>query len=175
MEERKLETTRAVKSQQLNVKCINIQGLTNVKITELENIINKDTLLCLTETQLKIDKVKISEGLKYVENMRESQDKKGGGLMMLWRNEVELCVEKIDTKLRDILYAKCSATNLNFHIALVYFPCGNKEEDNLLRKGMQKELEEILEEQQHNPLLILGDFNGHVGFLGQQRIDEGEK
>lgn len=94
---------------------------------------------------------------------------------MLWRKGNEINVEKIDTKIRDILYAKCSATNLSFYIVLVYFPCGDKGEDKLLRKGMQKELEVILEEKQNHPLLLLGDFNGHVGFLGKQKLDEGGK
>ena len=40
---------------------------------------------------------------------------------------------------------------------------------------MEKEVENIIEEKQKYPVMILGDFNGHVGFLGKQKLDEGWK
>ena len=42
-------------------------------------------LVCVTETQLKIDKIQLCTDIVKEENMREIKDIKGGGLMILWR------------------------------------------------------------------------------------------
>ena len=140
---------------------------------ELERLIDDNTIMCLTETQLKIDRIKNTGNLMYVDSMREMQDKKGGGLRILWRKEKEVDVEEIETKIRDILCVKCRVSRLCFYMVLVYFPCDNKEEDKKRRREMEKEVENIIEEKQNYPVMILGDFNGHVGFLGKQKLDEG--
>ena len=40
---------------------------------------------------------------------------------------------------------------------------------------MREEVEAIIEAKQEEELMIIGDFNGHVGFLGEQKLDEGGK
>ena len=130
------------------MKSVNIQGLTNIKMGELERLIDDNTIMCLTETQLKIDKIKTTENVMYVDSMREMQDKKGGGLRILWRKGKEVDVEEIDTKIRDILCVKCRASRLCFYMVLLYFPCDNKEEDKKRRREMEKEVENIIEEKQ---------------------------
>lgn len=48
----------------LTVKLINIQGLTNVKLMEVEKLIEKNSdIVCITETQLKIDKIKLNDNI----------------------------------------------------------------------------------------------------------------
>ena len=42
--------------QPFQIKLINIQGLTQHKVNEIENLITDNTLLCLTETQQTLDK-----------------------------------------------------------------------------------------------------------------------
>ena len=32
-------------------------------------------------------------------------------------------------------------------------------------------MKNILKEKEENPVLLLGDFNGHVGFLGEQKLN----
>ena len=32
-------------------------------------------------------------------------------------------------------------------------------------------MENILKDKEEKPVLLLGDFNGHVGFLGDQKLD----
>ena len=79
---------------------INIQGLTKAKYLEVEDILNEENtnnIVCITETQQKIDKTVESKGVKKHIAMRNMDDKKGGGLMILYREEekMELKIEKI--------------------------------------------------------------------------------
>ena len=157
----------------MEINCLNIQGLTNAKIAEIEQLIEKNTVMCLTETQLKIDKIKISEKFNYISNMREGKEKKGGGLMILNRKEDKMEITKIETKNKVIIQAVCKMKNFNFHLFLVYFPSSNKEEDKNRRGSMKLEMERLIRKTEEDPFIILGDFNSHVGFLGPQRIDEG--
>lgn len=39
--------------------------------------------------------------------------------------------------------------------------------------NIQEEIELIVEGRQGKPLIIIGDFNGHVGFLGEHKLHEG--
>ena len=42
--------------KKLQIKLLNIQGLTKVKAIELENLFGNNDILCLTETQQKLEK-----------------------------------------------------------------------------------------------------------------------
>ena len=50
--EEKLTTQEKV---QINIKVFNIQGVTKCKIPKIEKLIESQTILCLTETQQKLD------------------------------------------------------------------------------------------------------------------------
>lgn len=163
------------KEKFLFVKCINIQGLTNLKMCEVQKLIENNTILCLTETQLKIEKIRIPENLNSYTSMRELNDKKGGGLMVLWSKGQDVKEKEIQgSEVKDIMYVMCESTDLCFYIIIVYFPCGMKEEDRKRRKDMKKEIDKFIEGKQNQPVMIIGDFNGHVGFLGNQDLDEDE-
>ena len=53
---------------------MNIGGLTNEKYTELEKEIGEYTILCLTETQKKIDNIKRARDIKGISSMRKEGD-----------------------------------------------------------------------------------------------------
>ena len=60
----------------ITLKLLNIQGLTKTKIIEIERLLNKQSVLFLTETQQKYDKTNLSPAyLKYM-SMRDQQEKK---------------------------------------------------------------------------------------------------
>ena len=69
----------------VNFKIINIQGLTKTKGIEVEELIGDRSIVCLTETQKKIRDVMFSKDCKIIENMREKEDRKGGGLMVIYK------------------------------------------------------------------------------------------
>lgn len=49
----------------------------------------------------------------------------------------------------------------------MYFSVHHKERNGILRK----DIEEIIEKKGEENLMIVGDFNGHVGFKGKQAVD----
>ena len=55
---------------------------------------------------------------------------------------------------------------------LVYFSAGNSEEDKQRDGLIRKECEKLIQScTDSEKLIVLGDFNGHIGFIGQQNID----
>ena len=149
-------------------KVINIQGLTKVKAKEVEELIVDNSLVvCLTETQKKLQDVNFEDNLIILDNMREEQDRKGGGLMLIFRRNKGIELQKIDTKNRDILHVKGKIEGWDVRVILVYFSV-NDENRNM---KMRKEIEEIMEGNS-DPLIIAGDFNGHTGFKGEQKVDK---
>ena len=94
---------------------VNVQGLTELKLFELEGILqNRCEIMCLTETQQKRQKLVESEGIEKIEGMRELQDKKGGGLLFLWKQKDKFRATRTPTECKDIL---------NVHFKLEFFHC----------------------------------------------------
>ncbi|XP_064102661.1 chromosome partition protein Smc-like [Macrobrachium nipponense] len=169
--------TKEPKSKQVEIQfkiyMINIQCFTRQKLAEIESVIDNDNkIFCLTETHQKLDKLALSKGINKIENMREMKDIKGGGLMMLHRNSDNTELNKVETISKDLLYAKCKIHNNTIHILLLYLSVGNTEEDKNRDKVIKIECENIIKNiNDKESLLILGDFNGHIGFLGHQNTD----
>ena len=92
--------------------------------------------------------------------MREKHEKKGGGLMLIYK-EKNVQVEIIETKNKDILIAKCKILNEEIKIILTYMAVNDIELNKTIMKEMQHNLNQTTEK-----CMILGDFNGHVGYLG---------
>lgn len=150
---------------------INIQGLTKQKLMEIESNISEKKIYFLTETQQKYDKLMVSKGLSKVESNRDMKDKKGGGLMIIYNNNI-FEIEKMETEHKDILYTSWKLHNLELRIILVYFSSGNTEEDKQRDKHIRTECERLIQKNLDNKgLIVLGDFNGHVGFIGSQKVD----
>ena len=64
---------------------LNIQGLTKVKAVELEHLFENNDILCLTETEQKIEKISFIKSIKYITSMRDVKEKKVGGLKILYK------------------------------------------------------------------------------------------
>ena len=47
----------------MKTKLLNIQGLTKAEAIEIEQLLDKNVILCLTETQQKVDSVNFSKGI----------------------------------------------------------------------------------------------------------------
>ena len=153
-----------------------MQGLTRGKLFEVEEILkNQCDVICLTETHQKTEKLEISKGIEKVECMRKLQDKKGGGLLVLWKQKFKAIGHS--TKSSDILHVEFRVKMTSFHIILVYFSVANKEEDRIRNKQMRKEVEKIVGklEDLNQIYLVLGDMNGHTGLIGYQKENENGK
>ena len=91
--------------------------------------------------------------------------------MIVFNND-SIEIEKLETQQKDILYTKCQIFNLELKILLAYFSAGNSEEDKQRDSLIRKECEKLIQNcTDSEKLIVLGDFNGHIGFIGQQKID----
>lgn len=155
------------------MKLINIQGLTQSKMIELEELIDEHSIVFLTETQQKRKTVRLSEVNRQISKMRELNDKKGGGLCILWKEQEHVSLQEINTTHSDLLVVRARFRGMDFVAVLVYFSTGaNAGERN---EALENEVRNIIEANSGAQLIILGDFNGHVGFIGPQLLDESGK
>lgn len=73
-------------SNKLQIQLINIQGLTKVKQIEIEKLIEgRNTIRCLTETQKKDEGIFFENKVTVNHSNRNKEDKKEGGLMLVYR------------------------------------------------------------------------------------------
>ena len=154
--------------QKLRIKLINIQGLTQIKTTEIESETLEDTIFCITETQHKFQRTHTHKSMQSLCSWREERDTKGGGLMIMYKMSSGIECTKLDSGHRDILYVNCKYQALQVRIILIYMSTNNKARN----KDIQHKVESILKKEEENALLMLGDFNGHVGFIGPQQCDD---
>ena len=143
-----------------------------VKYAELEDNLERNCILLLTETQLKVDKITTEPNVKKINSMRKMQDKKGGGISVFYRTDSQ-CIKEINelvTKSPDIMYLEVVTVNEIYKIIVVYFSIldiSNRERN----REIKREIESMLEENS-DKMLIIGDFNGHIEGLGYQKQDE---
>ena len=130
------------KKRTFNISLINIQGLTKPKLLELETLMRKNCdILCLTETQQKYDKLEFAQGIKNIANMRNKNDKKGGGLLIMYKNTNLIELQKVQTKCSDILHVVGKIMNEKVRLIVVYFSVVKKEDDRKRNLQMKKEVE----------------------------------
>ena len=110
----------------INIKLANIQGLKQDKYTTLEEAyLGKGcghNIVCLTETQLKEDNIRMGENVVSYNAMREKDgdEKKGGGLMILHRKNKKMNFEKIENKNKNLLEMEGDCYGLKIRLILAY-------------------------------------------------------
>ena len=120
----------------------------------------------MTETQENYSKVDFSNHLAAVSSYRETNNVKGGGLKIIYK-KAHMNIEKLPTEDRNILHAELKCGNMEMCIILVYLSCTDFQRNVKIKK----EINDIANKAQHKHVIILGDFNGHVGFLGPQTLN----
>ena len=138
-DERSRMEKRTNEFRRVEIGLVNVQGLTNTKAIDITQFLReKCDIMCLTETQLKYDKVGFPAGIERVESMREFKDKKGGGLLILFKKNGGIKMTKMETRHRDILHTRVEIANATFHLVLVYLSVVNtvadKDRNNRMRK-----------------------------------------
>ena len=73
-----------------------------------------------------------------------------------------MTIEKIPTKDRNILHAELKLGTMQMYIILVYLSCTDFQRNVKIKK----KIIDIASKAQNKHTIILGDFNGHMGFLG---------
>ena len=101
--------------------------------------------------------------------MREENEQKGVGLMFLYRTEKNFRWKEIENRITDILEVEGMIGDLEVKILLCYFKTATGGEinnnNNRLKDYIVGRIEEIA---QDVGIIVLGDFNGHLGYLGDQ-------
>ena len=109
--------------------------------------------------------MKIVKDVSIIQTMREMQDRKGGGLLIMYKEE-KYYLQKMTTRSTEILHVEGEIGREQIRIVLVYMKTGNDNE----KKNIIEEIGQIVEEKemQQKATIVLGDFNGHLGYLGNQ-------
>ena len=153
----------------VSVFLLNIQGLTVHKWNEWQEMIcgckNDIRISMLTETQHKVEKVFFGTDYKYEVAMRSEQDKKGGGLMIGSNDAIG--ITRVESGNPDVLCVDIEMRNMKMRVVLTYWDAS---EDN--RNGEIVTCIRSILDQFEGKLMILGDMNAHVGFLGEQQLNK---
>ena len=75
-------------------------------------------------------------------------------------------MKKIETIHKDILIIQCKIYGLELRMILIYMSVSNYDTNKHLMKYIQDHIQNI------KNYIILGDFNGHIGFLGPQPMNK---
>ena len=131
-------------------------------------------LLFLTETQQKVEKIDEGEGVFTINRMRKEGDKKGGGLMIVGKEDRRVVLEEVKgCSHRDVLTVEGRVFGLDVRIILVYFDSSKEREgkDYDRNRDIQAQVERMVKDNKRKGLIVLGDFNGHLGLLEDRRDD----
>ena len=155
--------------------------MTKTKYAELEDTFLKNeeniSLICLTETQQKQNKLRIDKDIEKIDSMRnkegskKGESRKGGGLMILYNKKKQIKLEKIENKEKDILEVEGKCIGLKMKMILVYFDTRKNKDGRDRNDEIRKEVEKIIEKTDE-ALIVLGDFNAHIGLIDGKRIDQ---
>ena len=151
---------------------LNIQCLSKHKIIEIEQLIEKHTLLFLTETQQKFDNTTLNQNFDTFTSMRGQDGKKGGGLMVLYQKQEHIQLQQITSKQKDILIMRGTLKNYKITIVLVYLLVIRNETEKLSNQHTLTEIvNEIKKCSEEELIFVMGDFNAHLGFIGEQETN----
>ena len=159
------------KEETIEIKLSNVQGLTEDKWIEILEETGDESIMCLTETQKKVDDIKIVKDVKIIQTMREMQDRKGGGLQIMYKEKEKYDLQKMTTRSTEILHVEGEIEKGQIRIVLVYMKSGNDNETKEHNKKIIEEIGQILKEREikQKITIVLGDFNGHLGYLGKKK------
>jgi len=158
----------------LRVELLNVQGLTDVKAVEVERIMSENRgvgeikLVVLVETHEKYRKVNFTDDLKVVDRMRDIQDKKGGGLMIISREGDQMDISRREDSCTDILVVDITIHCFKLVLVVIYADVRDGERNRKIYESLDRIMRETTGE---NARMVLGDFNAHVGFIGEQRLN----
>ena len=168
----------------VKIRLINVQGFTDIKYLELkENFLGKGkeyNIICLTETHQKVEKVCVGDGLFNHLMMRESNDKKGGGLQIMGINNDQVSLEKVEIPTggieigcKDVMEVAGKCFGVGLRLVLVYFDVDKSRtgEGFCRNRRIQKMVESRIVTGRDEGLVLLGDFNAHLKILGAKDND----
>ena len=156
----------------LRVYLINIRANNPHKFQELLSAIEADagrdslTIICLTEPQEKFERVHVPERYKYAASRRDWNDKKGGGLLILFDRAFEFL--ELNSQSCNVLITEIEINKEKVTLVLVYVDCVDENRNAKIYDQLNTY---ICSHDELNKLIVLGVFNGHLGFIGSQELN----
>ena len=120
----------------------------------------------MTETHEKYARVDVPSGYVQVAQRRRECDKKGGGLMILANDDIHLELKECSSP--DILHGEIKTGEILIKILLVYMDVKDQRRNEKIKHCLNTLLENVDDSEN---VIVLGDFNGHLGFIGEQSLD----
>ena len=163
----KKKTKSSIMKRSLKIAYCNLQGKTLSEAPEIERLItqNKWDVICATETHQREGQKEINfKGFKTFSKNRDVTDKKGGGITVWVKNELEayeMHDGTSDQSTEIMLLRLVKAENLQ--IAITYWKSGTTQTNNSnqdLVELMQQYLNES--NQITDKFIFIGDFNAHI-------------
>ena len=151
---------------------LNVRGLNKVKNLELEEILKKESecILLITETQKKYETVNHSDDSIVINQFRNNNERKGGGLMIKYLKNKDICLRKVNTISNDLLHVKGMIFGHDVNILLIYLDVRKNKQGKEHNKLILNEIKEKIIDD--DKLIILGDFNAHIKELDNRPTDD---
>lgn len=121
---------------------MNIQGLSKTIGKEVKELICENSTVCLTQIQKKIRAINFSKEIKIIDNMRGRKDRKGGIIVLAYKENIGRELEKVQNRCKDVLHVKGKVEGWEVKLLMVYFSVNDSERNN----EMKQEIEGIMQE-----------------------------
>ena len=105
--------------------------------------------------------------------MRAQDGKGGGGLRVLYQKQEHIQLQQITSKQKDILIMRGTLKHYKITIVLVYLLVIRNETEKLSNKHTLTEIvNETKKCSEEELVFVMGDFNAHLGFIGEQETNK---
>ena len=148
-----------------------MQGITIAKSIELSRLVKEERMILgLTETQDRYGRIDWPKDISSWEQYREMNDKKGGGLAVIGLSHMfKENIEMKESKCKDIMNIEFEINKGKvIKIFIVYIDVKDKVRNAGIYGQLNKLMEEVGEEEK---VVVMGDFNSHIGFIGEQELN----
>ena len=102
---------------------------------------------------------------------REKNLRRGGGLQILMRKRRGVEMEEVRTRSEEVLCIEGVCFGLEMRMVLAYFDVRRDEEGRQNNQVIREEMERLIEENEKEGVIVLGDFNGHLEELDGKKDD----
>ena len=164
--------------------CVNVRGWGVGKLEDMSTEMYEwgMDVVALTETHLRERVNECSEQYQMIGKGRSKWLKQGGGIGVMIRKEIGLEVDEMDIgnseMSEDILALKIKHKSCGIKESLVVVVCymttagEDAARDNERKYAIVKK---VVRENRNEKVMIMGDMNGHIGILGEEVNENGQK
>lgn len=129
----------------------------------------------MTEANKNIESKIERNNMRHHMQEKKQDDRRGGGLLICYKNNGQINLDKEDSSRDGILILAGNIFKERTIIILVYLQVDNCEESRKSNKNIMEHIEKLMKENTECNVILLGDFNGHIGTIGYQEENHNGK